>query len=530
MIAEISTTARDVFGWDELRPGQAEAVSAVLSGRDVLLVMPTGGGKSAVYQLPALHLDGPTIVVSPLIALQRDQVEGLTRRGDEEATARAVSSAVPKSERREALEMAGRGQLEFVFLAPEQLANDKVRSQLRGARPSIVAVDEAHCVSTWGHDFRPDYLRLGELIDDLGDPRPRVVALTATAAQPVRDDIVERLALRDPEVIVQGLSRPNIALQVVRCQSGEEQDSLVVERAAAQAKPGVVYTATRKEAERYAAQLADLGLRAAAYHGSLKRRDREESQRRFLEEDLDVMVATSAFGMGIDKPDIRFVIHARIPDSPDSYYQEIGRAGRDGEPAVAILLYRPEDLGLRQFFASGLPDKGDLERVAELLRGRGRDTTRKELQAASGLGPRALGRILNLLVDADVSDPPAAASYALRRAEGHQRLERSRIEMMRAYAETDQCRRQFLLAYFGERLDEPCGNCDRCAAGTAQQEGDLPADLPFDLQAPVRHKDFGAGVVMSYEDDRVTVLFEEAGYRTLMLAAVKESGLLIADV
>ncbi len=409
------------------------------------------------------------------------------------------------------------------------MANDEVRAQLRAAHPSIVAVDEAHCVSTWGHDFRPDYLRLGELIDDLGEPRPRIIALTATAAPPVRDDIIQRLRLHDAEVIVRGLSRPNITLEVLRCCSEDEQDALVIERAASEAKPGIVYTATRKQAEQYTAALAAVGLRASVYHGSLKRADRQESQRRFLDGELDVMVATSAFGMGIDKPDIRFVLHAHIPESPDSYYQEIGRAGRDGEPAWAGLLYRPEHLGLRKFFASGLPDEGNLQRVAELLHQRGQDANRKELQEASGLGPRALGRILNLLADADISDPPAASAYALKRAEGHQRLERSRIEMMRGYAETDQCRRQFLLGYFGEQLDEPCHNCDRCAAGTAQEEGDQPADLPFELQSRVRHEEFGPGVVMSYEEDRVTVLFEEAGYRTLALAAVEERDLLVSE-
>ncbi len=528
-IDDVRETARDVFGWEELRPGQDDAIGSVLAGHDVLLVMPTGAGKSAVYQLPALHLDGPTVVVSPLIALQRDQVSGLLERGEEETEARAVSSAVPASERAAALEAAAEGKVEFLFLAPEQLANDEVRAKVRAARPSLVAVDEAHCVSSWGHDFRPDYLRLGELVDDLGEPRPRVIALTATASPPVREDIVERLRLRNPEVIVRGFARPNIALEVVRCMDEAEKAALVVERTAAEPKPGIVYTATRKEAERYAEELASLGLRAAPYHGTLRRADREEAQRRFDAGELDVMVATSAFGMGIDKPDVRFVLHTAVPDSIDSYYQEVGRAGRDGAPARAVLLYRPEDLGLRTFFASGLPDREDVIRVAQMLRDRGGSASRKEIAEATGLGPRKLGRILNLLEDVETSSPAAAADAAVERAEAYQRLEKSRIEMMRGYAETSGCRRQFILAYFGERLDEPCGNCDTCQEGTAAEVSDVPEDVPFDVQSRVRHPAFGPGVVMSYEQDRVTVLFEDAGYRTLALSAVERDDLLVPE-
>ncbi|MDP9416535.1 MAG: ATP-dependent DNA helicase [Actinomycetota bacterium] len=525
-IEEVRDTARDVFGWEELRPAQAEAIEALLAGSDVLLVMPTGAGKSAVYQLPALHLDGPTLVVSPLIALQHDQVNSLLERGDE-TRARAVSSAMSPSARQEALDAAAAGEIEFLFLAPEQLANDDVLARVRAARPSLVAVDEAHCVSSWGHDFRPDYLRLGEFLDRLGDPRPRVIALTATAAPPVREDIVERLRLRDAAVIVRGFARSNIELRVRRCASEEEKRALVVEAAAAEVKPGIVYTATRREAEEYAAELGELGLRACAYHGTLRRRDREEAQRRFTDGDLDVMVATSAFGMGIDKPDIRFVLHAAVPDSPDSYYQEVGRAGRDGKPALAVLCYRPEDLGLRRFFASGLPKRADVISVATTL-GADRRAGRKELHEVTGLGPRKLGRILNLLEDLDVSDPDAAATAGVERAESLQKLERSRIEMMRGYAETSGCRRQFLLAYFGEHLAQPCGNCDTCAAGTSTV-AETPADAPYPLQARVRHREFGPGVVMSADEDRVTVLFEESGYRTLAVPAVDESGLLVVE-
>jgi ATP-dependent DNA helicase RecQ len=527
-LAEVERVAREVFGYDELRAGQAEAMAALVDGHDVLLVMPTGGGKSAVYQIPAVILHGPTVVISPLIALQRDQVEALRERG-ERTMAHSVSSAVSAAEREEAWAAVASGEAEFLFLAPEQLANPEVLERVRALAPSVVAVDEAHAVSAWGHDFRPDYLRLGEFIDALG--HPRVVALTATASPPVRDDIVERLRMRDPEVIVRGFARPNIALEVLRPTSDGDKRDAVLLRAAGEAKPAIVYTATRREAEEYAAAITDLGLRAAAYHGGMRAADRDDVQRRFMADEFDVITATSAFGMGIDKADIRTVIHATVPDSPDSYYQEIGRAGRDGDPCVAVLYYRPEDLGLRRFFSGATPKVEDVERLARALAGADPGSAdRKALAADTGLGPRTVGRLVNLLGDvdaADRADPRVAAERAVELAEAQRRLERSRIEMMRGFAEAARCRRQFLLAYFGEELPEPCGNCDTCRAGTAD-EALAVSEAPYPLQSRVRHEQFGEGLVMGYEGDpdRVTVLFEEAGYRTLALEAVQEQGLL----
>ncbi len=247
-LAEVERVAREVFGYEELRPGQAEAMAGLLAGSDVLLVIPTGAGKSAVYQVPALVLDGPTPVISPLIALQRDQVRGLLAHGFR-TRAYAVSSAMSARERAEAWAAVAAGEAEFLFLAREQLANEHVLERVRQLRPTIVAVDEAHTVSSWGHDFHPDYLRLGAFIDALD--HPRVIALTATAALPVRVDIVQRLRMRDPEVIVRGFARPNIELTVVRARSEAEKREAVVLRAAAEAKPGLVYASTRREAEEY---------------------------------------------------------------------------------------------------------------------------------------------------------------------------------------------------------------------------------------------------------------------------------------
>ncbi|MCR1981267.1 RecQ family ATP-dependent DNA helicase [Cellulosimicrobium cellulans] len=535
-LADVRDTAREVFGYRDLRPGQREAIAALLDGRDVLLVLPTGAGKSAVYQLPGLELPGPTLVVSPLIALQQDQVRSLLELGDDDARAAAVSSAVPAAERRAALEAAAAGELEFLFLSPEQLANDEVLDAVRAARPSLVAVDEAHCVSTWGHDFRPEYLRVGERLDTL-DPRPRVLALTATASPPVREDVAERLHLRDAAVIVRGFARPGIALEVVRAVEAADKDRAVVERVRAEAEHGVgiVYVGTRRRTTEVADALAEAGLRTAAYHGGLRRAERDEAQRRFTEDEVDVVVATSAFGMGIDKPDVRFVVHADVPGSPDSYYQEVGRAGRDGEPAVAVLFYRPEDLGLQRYFAVGVPDRDDLREVARTLGRGGPDDRASSAPGGRARLPRRLARLRALVEDAralagEDARPAAVADVAHELAEARRRVDDSRLQMMRAYAETPQCRRQFLLAYLGEELPEPCGRCDTCWAGTAEERAADDASAPWSTGTTVRHPEFGEGTVMGYEgDDRVTVLFETHGYRTLSLDAVTDQGLLTAS-
>ncbi|MDF2807101.1 MAG: hypothetical protein K0S43_2047 [Cellulosimicrobium sp.] len=534
-LADVRVTAREVFGYRDLRPGQREAIAALLDGRDVLLVLPTGAGKSAVYQVPGLELPGLTLVVSPLIALQQDQVRSLLELGDDDARAAAVSSAVPAAERRAALEAAAAGELEFLFLSPEQLANDEVLDAVRAARPSLVAVDEAHCVSTWGHDFRPEYLRVGERLDTL-DPRPRVLALTATASPPVREDVAERLHLRDAAVIVRGFARPGIALEVVRAVEAADKDRAVVERVRAEAEHGVgiVYVGTRRRTTEVADALAQAGLRTAAYHGGMRRAERDEAQRRFTEDELDVVVATSAFGMGIDKPDVRFVVHADVPGSPDSYYQEVGRAGRDGEPAVAVLFYRPEDLGLQRYFAVSVPDRDDLREVARALGRGGPDDQAPGSSAPGGRArlPRRLARLRALVEDAralagEDARPAAVADVAHELAEARRRVDDSRLQMMRAYAETTQCRRQFLLAYLGEELPEPCGRCDTCWAGTAAERTADDRSAPWSTGTTVQHPEFGAGTVMGYEgDDRVTVLFETHGYRTLSLDAVAEQDLL----
>jgi len=522
---QIRRTLREIFGHETLRPGQAEATQAVLDGHDVLLVLPTGAGKSLAYQLPAVLVDGPTIVISPLLALQRDQVLHLED-GGERTQARRISSAETKRERAEAIAQAAAGEIEFLFMSPEQLANTEVLAEVAALEPSLVAVDEAHCVSSWGHDFRPDYLRLGELIAELGSPR--VIALTATAAPPVRDDIVRRLRLRDPVTYVAGLARDNIGLAVHRCVTERDQTRAVVEAATSTAGPGIIYTGTRKEAEDYTELLDAAGLRVATYHAGLSSRDREQAYEAFMAGDLDVMTATSAFGMGVDKPDIRFVLHAQAPESPDNYYQEVGRAGRDGEPAVGVLFFRPEDLGQSRFFNASLPDPADVAAVVEALGAQDAAAVdRDELADRTGFSDRKLGRILNLLDEArsEITPEQGPVLAVMNRAEAHRAMQESRIDMMRSYAETSQCRRQFLLGYFGEEGSGLCGNCDNCLAGVAEEGVNSG---PYVVQEKVRHAQFGDGVVMDVDGEQLTVLFSDVGYRTLHLPTVIREDLLAA--
>jgi ATP-dependent DNA helicase RecQ len=541
--------AREVLGFEEFRPGQERAMQAVVAGRDTLAVLPSGAGKTAVYQVAGPLLDGPVVVVSPLIALQRDQVDRLAEIEDHAGRAAKLNSTLSAADQREALEQLQDRTVRFLFLAPEQLTKPEVVDAVRAAGPALFVVDEAHCVSAWGHDFRPDYLRLGGVIEQLG--HPTVLALTATAAPPVRAEIVERLEMREPEIVVAGFDRPEIRLEVDHYADAHGKDQGVLERVLAELGegrgPGIVYSATRRGTEEIATQLRERGLRARHYHAGMNKGDREDTQRAWMDDELDVVVATTAFGMGIDKPDTRFVIHAEPADSVDSYYQEIGRAGRDGKAALAVLVYRQEDLGLRRFFAAGTPAEEELQQVAGLVQAAaaagiedGVDV--KDLREETGRAATPLARDLNLLQQVsavvldedgaahpadDAPSPSEAAAAARELAEHHERVDQSRVEMMRGYAETTDCRRQFLLGYFGEQLDEPCGNCDNCSAGIAQEHpaGD-DTDAPFRVETPVEHAEWGNGVVMRVEDDRLVVLFDEVGYKTLGLAAVTENGLL----
>ncbi|MEV7648979.1 RecQ family ATP-dependent DNA helicase [Arthrobacter sp. NPDC089319] len=533
--------AEESFGWNVLREGQLDAMAAAARGEDVLAVMPSGHGKSAVYQVPAVALPGTAVVISPLIALQYDQVDAIND-GLGARRAFAINSQQKASAGRAAWDAAASGEAKFLFLAPEQLAREETLQRLAELEISLFVVDEAHCISSWGHDFRPDYLTLTPVVKRLH--HPPVVALTATASPHSRTEIIDRLGMRDPFVTVQSFDRPNLNLQVRRHHEDRGKRQAVVDQVAGSGGPGLLYTATRKDTERYAAELAERGLRTDAYHAGRRAADREAIHERFLEGGLDVVVATSAFGMGIDKPDVRFVVHADIPDSLDSYYQEIGRAGRDGEPAQAVLHYRSEDLGLQRFFAGGTPDPDDLAAVYGTIREHG-PLRPAALRERTGLSQRKQARLLNLLEHSGSItvhrngyravggvDPSSAADKAVAEAESRHRIDESRIEMARGYAETDHCRRDWLLNYFGEETDGYCGNCDNCEAGSEAVAEAREAEMPegYEIQRPVKHREWGPGIVMGTQPDRITVLFESVGYKDIALSAVREDAGLLESV
>ncbi|MGW0217916.1 RecQ family ATP-dependent DNA helicase [Micromonospora chokoriensis] len=530
--------ARSLFGWKALRPNQLAAMRAVMKRRDALVVLPTGAGKSAIYQIPASLIPGPTVVISPLLALQQDQIAALNERQRPELRAVRISSNESAAQQAQAITEVREGRAEFLFITPEQLSNPDRMAEVASLKPALVAIDEAHCISAWGHDFRPDYLALGHLIEGLG--RPPVVALTATASPPVRDDIIARLRLRDPDVVISGLDRPNLFLEVAHCPDEDYRWRRLMTLLRDEGRPGIIYVPTRRSSEELAARLTDAGFPALSYHGGMPVGARAELHEAFLADEVPIMVATSAFGMGIDKPNIAWVVHMALPDSPDSYFQEIGRAGRDGQPARVLLLWRAEDVGLQRFFSGGLPDVDELRDLAALLRRK--PATKTELREATGLGPRKLGQYLALLEQVGAAEPRArqrigaprysptpvdAATAALAEAERQQTVTRSRTDMMRAFAETNACRGQTLLAYFGEQMTDVCGHCDNCHNGTSV--ADQGAVGPFPVHSRVRHPEWGQGLVLSYEDDKMTVLFDEVGYKTLSVRVVSEQGLLTLD-
>jgi ATP-dependent DNA helicase RecQ len=536
MPSNIAKLARERFEIENLRPGQEEAVRAVLDGHDTLAVMSTGYGKSLIYQLAALMIPGPTLVVSPLISLQRDQVEALDEELPGEAS--AIDASVTEHQREERLEELASDELEFLFLAPEQLAREETVEALREAKPSLLVVDEAHSISEWGHDFRPEYLRLGRVAEELG--HPTILALTATASPPVRNEIVERLRMRDPEVIVRGFDRPNIHLAVEHFREDKHKREALIERALEMDAAGIVYVATRRLADGLAEELRERGAVAASYHAGLTRKHRDEVQEQFMEDEIRIVVATTAFGMGVDKPNIRFVLHHDPSDSVDSYYQEIGRSGRDGEPARAILFYRPEDLGIRRFFASGgQVDDETLERVATLVRVANHPVEPTELQEAAHTSASklmsALTRLedvgaVHVLPDGKVEPEPMledelehAVEQAERQEEQRGSFDRSRVEMMRGYAEHEHCRRAFILSYFGEPHEGECGNCDNDDAGHGSP---APGERPFEVGSLVAHREWGKGLVQRYDGDEMYVLFDSVGYKTLSVELVEERGLL----
>jgi ATP-dependent DNA helicase RecQ len=505
----------------------------VLAGHDTLCVLPTGAGKSLVYQVAGLLLDGPTVVVSPLLALQRDQVESID--GHVAGAAAMVNAGIGRAEREGDLQAFADGSLEFVLVAPEQLENRATLARLAAARPSLLVIDEAHCVSEWGHDFRPAYLNLRHAAAALG--RPPLLALTATASPAVRHDITTRLGMRDAVTLVHGFDRPNISFAVEHFDEDEPRLAAVVARVAAARPPGIVYRATRAGTEQLAVRLGEAGVRAAPYHAGLDRHVRADTQERFMADAIDVIVATIAFGLGIDKPDVRFVHHAEPSDSLDAYYQEVGRAGRNGEPASAVLHYVAADLGHSRFRTAAMQlAEADVGRVLAAFPTRA--PVAPETLAALGLSHTRLAVVLARLEDSGVVetaadgaicrraevDPRATARQVVAAQDRLRAFNTTRAAQLEAFAETDGCRRSFLLGYFGQVYPPPCGSCDACWAGHG---GRLAADVPFPLGARVRHGAWGEGTVQRYDGSTaMTVLFDEGGYRVLDVRIVRASGLL----
>ncbi len=416
---------KSVFGFDAFRPGQAEIVEAVTAGENTLAIMPTGGGKSLCFQLPALIRDGVTVVISPLIALMRDQVRALKAVGVE---AGALTSGNTDDETDAVFAAIAEGRLKLLYMAPERLASGGTLNLLKRAGTTLIAVDEAHCVSQWGHDFRPDYLRIGALRRALDVP---LAAFTATADAETRDEITEKLFDGTaPRTFLRGFDRPNIHLAFAVKDSPRSQ--ILNFAAARKGQSGIVYSATRAKTETLARALEDAGHTATHYHAGMEAEARREVERRFQQQDGLIVVATVAFGMGIDKPDIRWVAHADLPKSIEAYYQEIGRAGRDGAPADTLTLFGPDDIRLRRS------------------------------QIDEGLAP-----------------------------EDRRTADHGRLNALLGLAEAQGCRRQALLRYFGEDA-APCGNCDTC--DTPPEVFDATVDVMKALSAALRTgESFGAG-------------------------------------
>ena len=464
---------RETFGFDRFRPGQEEAAGAVLDGRDLVAVMPTGSGKSLCFQLPALLLEGTSVVVSPLIALMKDQGDGLRSRG---VAAAALHSGLGAAERAGVERDLAARRLRLVYVAPERLASARFNAALAAVPIARLIVDEAHCISQWGHDFRPDYGRLGELRVRLAVP---VAAFTATATPEVRADIARQLHLSDPLELVTGFDRPNLTLAVEPCRSRADKARALDRLLREVGTPGIVYAATRKSVDLWAGVLEARGLRSGRYHAGLGDAERVRVQDDFFAGRLDAIAATNAFGMGEDKRDLRFVPHAEVPGSLEAYYQEVGRAGRDGLPARGVLLFGPADVRTQEFFLAGSnPSPSVFRRVWELLGAGADDATIESAGSGAAAGAMAAATAARLLRRAaerlgrspGSGEPPMDFAAQADKA----RRDRGRLDTMIRYAFGRGCRTRFIYDYFagagrGATVVR-CGTCDVCL-GWRQAEG-----------------------------------------------------------